>query len=78
MKFKDYSWDKEFEIKGYFSESPDDITSKNNLSGILHYSPREIVLELFGEFEEEAGNPFGFSKYLEKIYGFSNNGEVLI
>lgn len=78
MNFKDYSWDKEFEIKGYFSESPDDITNKNNLSGILHYSPREIVLELFGEFEEEAGNPFGFSKYLEKIYGFSNNGEVLI
>ena len=77
MKFKDYSWDKEFEIKGYFSESPDDIANKNNLSGILHYSPREIVLELFGEFEEE-GNPFGFSKYLEKIYGFSNNGEVLI
>lgn len=78
MKFKDYSWDKEFEIKGYFSESPDDIANKNNLSGILHYSPREIVLELFSEFEEEAGNPFGFSKYLEKIYGFSNNGEVLI
>lgn len=78
MKFKDYSWDKELEIKGYFSESPDDIANKNNLSGILHYSPREIVLELFGEFEEEAGNPFGFSKYLEKIYGFSNNGEVLI
>ena len=77
MKFKDYSWDKEFEIKGYFSESPDDIANKNNLSGILHYLPREIVLELFGEFEEEE-NPFGFSKYLEKIYGFSNNGEVLI
>ena len=71
MKFKDYSWDKEFEIKGYFSESPDDIANKNNLSGILHYLPREIVLELFGEFEEEE-NPFGFSKYLEKIYGFSN------
>lgn len=78
MKFKDYTWDKEFEIKGYFSESPDDITSKNNLSGSLHYSPREIVLELFGKFEKEVGNPFGFSKYLEKIYGFSNNGEVLI
>lgn len=78
MKFKDYTWDKEFEIKGYFSESPDDITSKNNLSGILHYSPREIVLELFGKFKKEVGNPFGFSKYLEKIYGFSNNGEVLI
>ena len=53
MKFKDYTWDKEFEIKGYFSERSDSIVSKNSLSGILHYSPKEIVLELFGEFEEE-------------------------
>ena len=45
MKFKDYTWDKEFEIKGYFSERSDDIFSKDNLSGILHYSPSEIVLE---------------------------------
>ena len=75
MKFKDYSWDKEFEIKGYFSESPDDITSKNNFSGILHYSPREIVLELFGEFEEEVENPFGFSKYLEKYMDFQIMGK---
>ena len=55
MKFKDYTWDQEFEIKGYFSERSDAIVSENNLSGILHYSPREIVLELFGEFEEETG-----------------------
>lgn len=48
MKFKDYTWDKEFEIKGYFSDYPDNIISPNNLSGILHYSPREIVLELLG------------------------------
>ena len=67
MKFKDYTWDREFEIKGFFSERSDDIVSKNNLSGILHYSPREIVLELFGGFEEESSNSFGFGKYLEKI-----------
>ena len=78
MKFKDYTWDKEFEIKGYFSERSDDIVSKNNLSGILHYSPREIVLELFGEFEEETGISFGFGKHLEKIYGFSSSGNILI
>lgn len=42
MKFKDYSWDKEFEIKGYFSESPDDIANKNNLSGILHCSQEKL------------------------------------
>ena len=78
MKFKDYTWEKEFEIKGYFSERSDDIVSKNNLSGILHYSPREIVLELFGEFEEKTVISFGFGKHLEKIYGFSSNGNILI
>ena len=78
MKFKDYTWDKEFEIKGYFSDYPDNIISPNNLSGILHYSPREIVLELLGDFEEETGISFGFGKYLEKIYGFSSNGNILI
>ena len=35
MKFKDYTWDKEFEIKGYFSERSDSIVSKNSLSGTL-------------------------------------------
>lgn len=78
MKFKDYTWNKEFEIKGYFSERSDDIVSKDNLSGILHYSPSEIVLELFGGFEEESGISFGFGKCLEKIYGFSSNGNISI
>lgn len=55
MKFKDYTWDKEFEIKGYFSEIPEDIVNEHDsLSGILHYSPSEIVLELFGAFEVES------------------------
>lgn len=48
------------------------------MSGILHYSPSEIVLELFGKFEEESGISFGFGKCLEKIYGFSSNGNILI
>ena len=78
MKFKDYTWDKEFEIKGYFSERSDSIVSKNSLSGTLHYSPREIVLELFGEFEEETGISFGFGQYLEKICGYSSSGTILI
>lgn len=55
MKFKDYTWDKEFEIKGYFSEIPEDIVNEHDsLSSILHYSPSEIVLELFGAFEVES------------------------
>ena len=78
MKFKDYTWDKEFEIKGYFSERSDSIVSMNRLSGTLYYSPKEIVLELFGEFEEETGISFGFGKYLEKIYGYSSSGNILI
>lgn len=78
MQFKDYAWDKDFEIKGYFSEISDDIFGENNLSGILYYSPREIVLELLGEFEEETDISFGFGKYVEKIYGYSSNGNILI
>ena len=78
MKFKDYTWDKEFDIKGYFSECPDNFNSKDNLSGVLHYSSREIVLELFGEFEEDLGISFNLGKYLEKIYGFTSNGNILI
>lgn len=55
MNLKDYTWDKEFEIKGCFSDTPDDIQGQASLNGILRYSPREIVLELFGGFETEIG-----------------------
>ena len=78
MSFNDYVWDKDFELKGYFSDSPSNIASNDSLSGILHYTPQEITLELFGEFPDETGNSFGFSKDLEKIYGFSSDGNVLI
>ena len=78
MSFKDYVLDKDFELKGYFSDSPGNIASNDSLSGILHYTPQEITLELFGEFPDETGNSFGFSKDLEKIYGFSSDGNVLI
>lgn len=78
MSFKDYILDKDFELKGYFSDSPGNIASNDSLSGVLHYTPQEITLELFGEFPDETGNSFGFSKDLEKIYGFSSDGNVLI
>lgn len=78
MSFKDYVLDKDFELKGYFSDSPGNIASNDSLSGILHYTSQEITLELFGEFPDETGNSFGFSKDLEKIYGFSSDGNVLI
>ena len=78
MSFNDYVWDKDFELKGYFSDSPGNIASNDSLSGILHYTPQEITLEIFGEFSDETGNSFGFSKDLEKIYGFTSDGNVLI
>lgn len=78
MSFKDYVLDKDFELRGYFSDSPGNIASNDSLSGVLHYTPQEITLELFGEFPDETGNSFGFSKDLEKIYGFSSDGNVLI
>lgn len=78
MSFNDYVWDKDFELKGYFSDSPGNIASNDSLSGILHYTPQEITLEIFGEFPDETGNSFGFSRDLEKIYGFTSDGNVLI
>ena len=78
MSFNDYVWDKDFELKGYFSDSPSNIASNDSLSGILHYTPQEITLEIYGEFPDETGNLFGFSKDLEKIYGFTSDGNVLI
>lgn len=78
MKFDDYVWDKEFEIKGYFADSPENINTKDSITGILHYTSLEIILELFGEFSEDNDCKIGFSKYLDKIYGFSSNGNLLI
>ena len=78
MKFGDYVWDKEFEIKGYFADSPENINTNDSISGILHYTPLEIIVELFGEFPEDYDYKMGFSKYLEKIYGYSSNGNLLI
>lgn len=34
MKFKDYTWDKEFEIKGYFSEIPEDVVNEHDFMSI--------------------------------------------
>ena len=41
MKFEDYTWDKEFEIKGYFSELPGDVIN-NSLSGIYIIHPVKL------------------------------------
>ena len=50
LKYKTYSWDKEFEVKGYFSDDKTKVISNDCNSGTLSYSHGEIVLEIFGEF----------------------------
>lgn len=78
MRFNDYVWDKEFEIKGKFADSPENINSRDSISGILHYTSLEIIIELFGEFPNDSDNLFDFGKHLDKIYGFTSDGNLLI
>lgn len=78
MRFNDYVWDKEFEIKGKFADSPENIQSKDSISGILHYTSLEIIIELFGEFPNDSDNLFDFGKHLDRIYGFTSDGNILI
>ena len=47
LSYKSYSWDKEFEIKGYFSDDKSKVVDHEVNSGILTYSPNEIILEIF-------------------------------
>ena len=47
LSYKSYSWDKEFEIKGYFSDDKSKVVDHEANSGILTYSPNEIILEIF-------------------------------
>lgn len=64
-----------FEIKGIWYLPEQDV-DKNDIQGILKYSPERIVLDLIGTFQGEINETF-FTKSLEKkvIYGFSNYGE---
>lgn len=78
MRFNDYVWDKEFEIKGKFADSPENINSRDSISGILHYTSLEIIIELFGEFPNDSDNLFDFGKHLDRIYGFTSDGNILI
>lgn len=78
MRFDDYVWDTEFEIKANFADSPENINSKDSISGILHYTSLEIIIELFGEFPNDSENLFDFGKHLDKIYGFTSDGNILI
>ena len=58
MKFEDYTWDKEFEIKGYFSELPGDIF--NNFLIDFYISHSLKILKPFGIFNNEAESSFVF------------------
>lgn len=78
LKYKSYSWDKEFEIKGYFSDDKSKVVTSEANSGILTYSPNEIILEVFGEFSSDDEIITDFGHPIDKIYGFDSHGKLLI
>ncbi|AFJ25352.1 hypothetical protein UA01_00077 [Streptococcus parasanguinis] len=78
LTYKSYSWDKNFEIKGYFSDNKSKVVSSEANSGILTYSPNEIVLEIFGEFPNDEAISINFGDPVDKIYGFDSSGNLLI
>ena len=78
LTYKSYSWDKDFEIKGYFSDNKSKVVSSEANSGILTYSPNEIVLEIFGEFPNDEAISINFGSPVDKIYGFDSSGNLLI
>ncbi|QQC35131.1 hypothetical protein I6H78_07830 [Streptococcus oralis] len=78
LTYKSYSWDKDFEIKGYFSDNKSKVVSSEANSGILTYSPNEIVLEIFGEFPNDEAISINFGNPADKIYGFDSSGNLLI
>lgn len=78
LTYKSYSWDKDFEIKGYFSDNKSKVVSSEANSGILTYSPNEIVLEIFGEFPNDEAISINFGNPVDKIYGFDSSGNLLI
>ncbi|RSI70012.1 hypothetical protein D8857_09835 [Streptococcus oralis] len=78
LTYKSYSWDKEFEIKGYFSEDKSKVVDHEANSGILTYSPNEIILEIFGEFSSDDEIITDFGDPIDKIYGFDSHGKLLI
>ena len=78
LTYKSYSWDKDFEIKGYFSDNKSKVVSSEANSGILTYSPNEIVLEIFGEFPNDEAISINFGNSVDKIYGFDSSGNLLI
>ena len=78
LKYKTYSWDKEFEIKGYFSDDKTKVISNDCNSGTLSYSHGEIVLEIFGEFPNNDVISYDFGRPIDKIYGFDSSGKLLI
>lgn len=78
LSYKSYSWDKEFEIKGYFSDDKSKVVDHEANSGILTYSPNEIILEIFGEFPNDEAISINFGNPVDKIYGFDSSGNLLI
>lgn len=58
MKFEDYTWDKEFEIKGYFSELPGDVINNSLIDFYISHSLK--ILKPFGIVNDELESSFVF------------------
>lgn len=68
LTYKSYLWDKDFEIKGYFSDNKSKVVSSEANSGILTYSPNEIVLEIFGEFPNDEAISINFGIIWQSVW----------
>lgn len=68
--FDNYGLDKEFEIKGFFSDDKSKVLTTEARSGILNYKQNQIVLELFDELPRNNDVSYGLFKEVDRIYGW--------
>ena len=62
-----------FEVKGTWTLDESDLD--DGIDGILHYSPKQILLELIGSFDNMVSFFGGENRTKLTIYGFSENAE---
>ena len=76
--FDNYGLDKDFEIKGFFSDDKSKVFTTEARSGILNYKQNQIVLELFDELPRNNDVSYGLFKEVDRIYGWDSSANFLI
>lgn len=76
--FDNYGLDKDFEIKGFFSDDKSKVLTTEARSGILNYKQNQIVLELFDELPRNNDVSYGLFKEVDRIYGWDSSANFLI